>query len=120
MQSPAPFGTGVLLGEEEHDQESDETRNLLIAQLHFDCQLEHGNSLVCAGRPANLLNVGFDGYEEPAAPWGGSGSWQSNGGVAITTGNYPRSHALTGGEAEGFQFLMPNVEVSGARAITTA
>ena len=114
MQSPAPFGTGVLLGEEEHDQESDETRNLLIAQLHFDCQLEHGNSLVCAGRPANLLKVGFDGYEEPAALAGRWDSWPSNGGVSITTGNYPRSRALTGGEAEDFQFLVPNVELTGA------
>lgn len=54
-----PKGPGFLLTEEECNQKDGEMYQLLEAQPQFDCQLEHGNSLVCAGRPANLLRVGF-------------------------------------------------------------
>jgi len=56
---------GLKLAEEEHEQKADNLNQLLEAQLQFDCQRKHGNSLVCAGRPANLLKVGFGGYEWP-------------------------------------------------------
>ena len=54
-----------MLHEEEHEHKDNNMHQLLVVQLQFDCQLEHGNSLVCAGRPANLLKVGFGGYEYP-------------------------------------------------------
>lgn len=57
MQSPTPFGVGVLLGEEEHEQKDDQLHQLFVVQLHFDCQLEHGNSPVYAGSAANWLGL---------------------------------------------------------------
>lgn len=53
----APFGAGLFLAEEEHDQGCDYAQRLLIAQLELDCQLEHGNSPVCAGSAANWLGL---------------------------------------------------------------
>lgn len=104
-------GLGFTLTEEDREQKDGEMYQLLVVQLQFDCQLEHGNSLVCAGRPANLLKVGFGGYEEPAAREGREVSWPPNGGVAITTGNCPPQCALAGGTGEDFQFIEPNVKV---------
>ena len=64
-------GASFMLNEEEHDQGCEKVHYLLIAQLHFDCQLKHGYDFVCAGRPANWLKVGFGGYEQPngCAAW---------------------------------------------------
>ena len=64
LMARPPKGPGLTLTEEEQKQ-PEYKLDLLEAQLQFDCQLEHGNSLVCAGRPANLLKVGFGGYEYP-------------------------------------------------------
>ena len=48
---------GLKLAEEEHEQKDDDLHQLLVAQLKLDCQLEHGNSPVCAGSAANLSTV---------------------------------------------------------------
>lgn len=50
---PAGFPAGVVLAEEEHDQEHDNIAHLLIAQLKLDRQFKHGIYLVCAGVHAN-------------------------------------------------------------------
>ena len=65
-EGPTPFGAGVTLDQEEREQEQQRAQ-LLVAQLDFDCQLEHGDSLVCAGRPANWLRVGFGSNDNLAA-----------------------------------------------------
>ena len=70
-KSPAPFGTGVMLAEEEHEQKDDELDQLLVAQLELDCQCYHGFRLDDAGRPANWLRVGFGSNAEPSAVGGG-------------------------------------------------
>jgi hypothetical protein len=100
---------GVNLAEEKHEQQDGEMYQLLVAKRQLDCQRKHGNSLVCVGSAANLLKVGFGGYEEPAVLSGGEVSWPPNGGVAITTGNCPPQRALAGGAGESFQFLKHNV-----------
>jgi hypothetical protein len=42
VEQTAPFrGRGVL--PEEHEQDDDETYRLLVAQLDFQCQFEHGS-----------------------------------------------------------------------------
>jgi hypothetical protein len=62
-------GLGFTLAEEEHEQKY----QLLVVQLQFDCQLEHGNSLVCAGRPANLFKGWLWRLRRACRPcgWGG-------------------------------------------------
>ena len=100
---------GLKLAWEEHEQKGGELHQLLVAQLKLDCQLEHGNSRVCAGRPANWLKVGSGSYEELAARMGREVSWLPNGGVAITTGNCHPRRARSGGAGESFQFLGHNV-----------
>jgi len=42
-KNPAPFGTGAMLAEEEHEQKDDELDQLLEAQLQFERKLDHGN-----------------------------------------------------------------------------
>ena len=82
MHGPATFAAGVLLGQEERDQER-EVAGLLIAQLDLDRQFKHGSHLVCAGWPANLLRVGFGGYESRGKVVR-HGSWPPNDVVAYT------------------------------------
>ena len=57
----------MKLAEEEHEQKADNLNQLLVAQLKPECQFQHGDSPVYAGSAANLLKVGFGGYEEPWA-----------------------------------------------------
>jgi len=54
IKRPPTFGGGMKLTWEKHEQGEYETQHLLVAQLKFNCQLEHlDKSLVLAGRPAN-------------------------------------------------------------------
>jgi hypothetical protein len=50
---------GLWLTWEEHEQNDDELHRLLVAQLKPDSQFKHGENLVCAGWPANLLRLAF-------------------------------------------------------------
>lgn len=45
-QGPAPFGAGVLLAWEKHEQKDYQMHPLLVAQLQRYCQLKHGESPV--------------------------------------------------------------------------
>ncbi len=65
-KNPAPFGTGMMLADEEHEQEDDDLDQLLVAQLKLDCQCYHGLRLDYAGRPANWLRVGI--WRRPGYP----------------------------------------------------
>ena len=69
MQNPPPFRDGVLLDQDEHDQERNCT-HLLITQLDLDRQFKHGINLVCAGVHANLLKVGICNAPLPGAGLG--------------------------------------------------
>lgn len=62
-QGPAPFGAGVTLDQEEHEQEQRRPQ-LLVAQLDFERQLKHGGISVFAGSAANWL-VGFSDNDDP-------------------------------------------------------
>ncbi len=62
IESPAPFGAGVLLHQEEHEQEQNELR-LPVAQLELDRQCEHGVSLIQRWRARQLVKVGI--YRAP-------------------------------------------------------
>jgi hypothetical protein len=76
MQCPATFAAGVLLDQEKHEQKYKRLQ-LLEAQPDLDRQFKHGLPLVCAGVHANLLRVGFGGYEGRGFchdPW----SWPPN------------------------------------------
>jgi len=107
--SPAPFGTGMTLAEEEHEQEQNGLQ-LPVAQLKLYCQCYHSMSPDYAGSAANWLMVGFGGYEEPRAVWR-LDSWPPYDGIAI-----PPGIALSGGEVthpgQGSQFLKHNVRAN--------
>lgn len=59
VEDPPPFGDGVALAWEEHEQGEYETHYLLVAQLKFDRQCEHGNSLIQRWRARQLVKVGI-------------------------------------------------------------
>lgn len=84
-----------MLAEEEHEQKYGEMYQLLVAQLNLDGQRKHGNSLVFAGRPANLLRVGFGGYEYPGRVIR-AGSWPPDDVDASTPGINRRRPELSG------------------------
>lgn len=41
MEGPTPFGAGVVLVQEEHEQNGDDAFHLLVAQPELQCQFEH-------------------------------------------------------------------------------
>ena len=41
MEEPTPFGAGLVLTQEEHEQNGDDAFRLLVAQLELQCQFEH-------------------------------------------------------------------------------
>jgi len=110
-QSPTAFAAGVLLAEEKHEQKDRGAFQLLVAQLQFDGQLEHGKSPVCAGWPANWLRVGLWRVR-------GTGRGQPSGVfAAYVRGALPlpgiTRRRRCGRPAAGSQFEMCNVELSG-------
>lgn len=68
-ERPTPFGAGLKLAEEKHEQKDGEMYQLLVAQRQLDCQFQHGISPVYAGSAANWFRVG---YLLHAVAWRGS------------------------------------------------
>jgi hypothetical protein len=109
----SPFRSWFVLPQE-HEQEDQDLHHLLVAQADLYCQLEHGNSLVYAGRPANWLRVGFGGYE-----WLGGFSVESLCHLTVVLRSPPginRRRPRFSGVAAGSQFLIHNAEFSGERS----
>ena len=69
MQSPSPFGYGILLDQEEHEQEQNHLQ-LLVAQPDFERQCEHGVSLIQRWRRRQLVKVGICNAPLPGAALG--------------------------------------------------
>lgn len=107
-EDPTDFPAGVTLAQEEHEQQQRELQ-LLVAQLELDCQLKHGDALVCAGRPANWF-VGFGGYELPSTVSGGV-LWHLSTQMSLRRGLPTAGVCSTLGV--GPQFFMHNVVLCG-------
>ena len=106
-EGPTPFGAGVTLAEEEHEQNCGpfaEFAELLVAQLKLDRQRNHGVSLENVGSTANWLRVGFGGYEERGGLRRRGDSWPPNGAAATASG--VSVLGLTAGHRS--QFVMHN------------
>ena len=87
-EGPTPFGAGVTLDQEEHEQKRElcKRTQLLVAQLDFERQLKHGGISVFAGSAANWLKVGFGDYEERGGLRRRGDSWPPNGAAATASG----------------------------------
>ena len=70
-EGPVPFGTGITLDQEKHEQKQYCTP-LLVAQPEFYRQFKHSHSCL-RWRARQLLKVGFDGYEVPGFAVGSLG-----------------------------------------------
>ena len=117
-QDPTAFAAGVLLAEEEHEQKDYQLHQLLVAQIQFQCQLEHGEGPVCAGRPANLSKVGFGGYGEPGVAVGNLCHLTTRGSAA--PGITPPSASSRVAWRRVPNFEMPNAELTGAEPVSSA
>ena len=101
-EGPAPFGAGVTLDQEEHEQEQYCTP-LLVAQPELYRQFKHGGSCL-RWRARQLVKVGFGGYEEPGVSVGNLGHLTAV--LQAPPGMTPSRPEHR--PAWGFQFLMPN------------
>lgn len=66
FRQPPPFGGGMQLAGEEHEQCCDHLQQLLVAQLQVDCQFQHCFHSVYAGSAANLVRLALVGTKRPA------------------------------------------------------
>ncbi len=110
-EGPTPFGAGVTLAEEEHEQKRElcKRTQLFVAQLKLYRQSNHGVNLDCAGVHANWWMVGFGGYEERGGLCRRGDSWPPNGAAATASG--VSVLGLTAGHRS--QFLMHNDQGKG-------